>query len=122
MKQETIEKVDELKELVSKLDNQRADFLDNDEGWYMWNGEELDWCEVNIFSGSGWFYYDEVDVKSIYVEDDKLYFDAFWHLYNSKGNCIEDKDMDHIEPESIVQRCEESEFIGTLEFFIELFK
>ncbi len=126
MKQEIIEKIDELKQLVSKLDNQRADFLDEDEGLFMWNGEELDLCDLKIFSGSGWYNDDEVHVESVYVEDDKLYFDAFWNLYNSKGNCINNEDIDHLEPEFIVQRfwdeSQENAFIETLEFLIELIK
>ena len=126
MKQETIEKVDELKELVSKLDNQRADFWDEDEDEYVWNGEELEWYTFEIFTGSAWYYDDEVHVKSVYVEDDKLYFDAFWKAYTCGGNIHDDKIMNYLEPEFVVKRyCNESQekgFIETLEVLIELIK
>lgn len=126
IKKETLEKVDELKELIMKLDNQRVDFYNEDECEYMWNGEELDHCDLNIFNGSSWYYDDEVEVKSIYVENDKLYFDAFWNAYNYKGNNCGDEEMNHLDAEFIVRRyCEESQeqaFIETLEFFISLLK
>ena len=86
MKQENEAKLNELKELVSKLEDQRVDFWDEDECEYMWNGEELEYGDLNIFNGSAWYYDDEVHVTSIYIEDDQLYFDANWDAYNYKGN------------------------------------
>lgn len=123
---EIIEKVDELKELVSKLDNQRADFWDEDEDEYVWNGEELEWYSFEIFRGSAWYYDDEIHVKSVYVEDDKLYFDAFWKAYNYEGNIYDDNIINYLEPEFVVKRywkeSQENAFIETLEFLIESIK
>ena len=126
IEKKTLEKVDELKELIMKLDNQRVDFYNEDEGEYMWNGEEIDHGDLNIFNGSAWYYDDEVHVTSIYVEKDKLYFDANWDAYNYKGNNCGDEVMNHLDAEFIVGRYwEESQqqaFIETLEFFISLLK
>lgn len=126
IKEETLKKVDELKELISKLDNQRVDFWDEEEGEYMWNGEELEASDLNIFNGSAWYYDDEVHVKAIFIEDDQLYFEAFWNAYNYKGNNCGDEIMYHLEPEFVVKRywkeSQEKAFVETLEFFIELIK
>lgn len=127
MKQETIEKLDELKELIMKLDNQRVDFYNEDEGEYMWNGEELDQYEyLQIFSAKNWYYEDVVHIKSIYIEDDNLYFDAHWKAYDYNGNNCDDEDINHLEPEFVLQRfcmeSQESDFNGTLECLIELIK
>lgn len=126
IKNETLEKVDELKELISKLNNQRVDFWDEEECIYMWNGEELDPCDLNIFNGSSWYYYDEVHVTSIYIEDDKLYFDANWDAYNYESDPCGNEIIPHLDVEFIVQRywedSQQTSFIETLEFFIELLK
>ena len=126
IKEETLKKVDELKELISKLDNQRMDFWDEEECEYMWNGEELEPSDLLIFNGSSWYYDDEVHVSSIYVENDKLYFDAKWDAYNYKEDPCGDEMMDHLDAELIVQRyldaSQEKAFVETLEFFIELIK
>ena len=126
IKKETLEKVDELKELISKLDNQRMDFWDEEEREWMWNGEELEYGDLNIFNGAAWYYSDEVHVTSIYIENDKLYFDANWDAYNYKGDNCGDEEMNHLEPEFIVQRyweeSQEDAFVETLEFFISLLK
>lgn len=122
MRQETREKLDELKELISKFDNQRVDFWDADEGEYMWNGEELDKCEyLQIYS------YDEIIIiNSIYIEDDKLYFDTRWKSYDYYGNLINEDDIVHLEPEFVAQRfsgeSQEDYFNQTLECLIELIK
>ena len=126
IKDETKEKINELKELVSKLDNQRVDFWDEEEREYMWNGETIEECDVNIFNGSAWYYDDDIHVKSIFVEDDQLYFEAFWVAYNYKGNPCEDDILHHLEPEFVVERywneSQEKAFVETLEFFISLLK
>jgi len=126
IKEETLKKVDELKELIMKLDNQRVDFYNEEEGEWMWNGEELDYGDLMIFSGCAWYYDDEVHVTSIYVENDKLYFDANWDAYNYKGNNCGDEEMDHLDPEFIVgrfwQESQQDTFIKDLEFFISLLK
>lgn len=126
MKQETREKLDELKELISKLEDQRVDFWDEDECEYMWNGEQLENCDLNIFNGSAWYYDDEVHVTSIYIEDDQLYFDANWDAYNYKGDNCGSEIMDHLEPEFVVQRywkeSQENAFIETLKYFISVLK
>lgn len=126
IKKETLEKVDELKELVSKLDNHRMDFWDEEEGEYMWNGEPIEECDLIIFDGISWYYNDNIHVKSIYIENDKLYFDAFWVAYNYKGNLCDDDILHHLEPEFVVQRfwqdSQQDTFVETLEFFIELLK
>ena len=126
IKKETLEKVDELKELICKLDNKRVDFWDEEECIYMWNGEELEQCDLNIFNGSSWHYSDEVNVASIYVENDKLYFDANWNSYNYQGDPCGDEKMNHFDVEFIFQRyweqSQEKAFVETLEFFIELIK
>lgn len=126
IKNETLEKVDELKELISKFDNQRVDFWDEDECIYMWNGEELEPGDITIFNGSSWYYYDEVHVTAIYVENDKLYFDANWDSYNYEGDPCGNEIIQHFDTEFIFQRyweqSQEKSFVETLEFFIELLK
>lgn len=126
IKEETLKKVDELKELIIKLDNQRVDFYNEEEDEYMWNEEEFEFGDLKIFSGCGFIYDEEVHVTSIYVEDDKLYFDANWYAYNHKGDICRDDTLDHLDAEFIVERywdeSQENAFIETLEFFIELLK
>lgn len=126
IKDETKEKINELKELVSKLEGQKAVFWDEDEYEWMWNGEQLEAGDLNIFNGSGWYYDDDIHVKSIFIEDDQLYFEAFWNAYNYKGNPCEDEFLHHLEPEFVVERywedSQQQAFIETLEFFIGLIK
>ena len=126
IKEETLKKVDELKELISTFEDQRVDFWDEDECDYMWNGEEFEFGDLKIFSGCGFIYDEEVHVTSIYIKDDQLYFDANWYAYNHKGDICRDDTLDHLKPEFIVQRyweeSQENAFIESLEFFISLLK
>ena len=126
MKQETREKLDELKELVSTLDNQRADFWDEDADEFIWDGEEIEsWC-FKIFTGNSWDDYEEVSVTSIYVEDDQLYFNLFRQAFTFKGNTRGSEEIDHFEPEFVLDRfweeSQEDTFIDDLGFFISLIK
>ena len=118
MKQENEAKLNELKELVSKLEDQRVDFWNKDEHEWMWNGETLEPDEdLLLFYSLGWVFHEEVYVKSIYIEEDKLYFDIIWN-----GN-DDSKEMDHIEPEFARKRIgNEDDFIKVIEHLIEILK
>ena len=125
MKQENEAKLNELKELVSKLEDQRADFWNEDEHECMWNGEMLEpYEELLIFHSFGWEVDEEVYVKSIYIEEDKLYFDINWVTLRSEtGDALDAKTMDHIEPEFVIERTgNEVDLIEAIEHFIEILK
>ena len=119
------EKANELKELVSQLEDQRVDF-EEDEEYVYYNDVVMETSDLRIYEGSNWNYDDELYVSSIFVEDDKLYFDANWDAYNYKGDNCGDEEMNHLEPEFIVQRyweeSQEKAFVDTLDFFISLLK
>lgn len=118
MKQENEAILNELKELVSKLEGQRADFWNEDEHEWMWNGEILEPDEdLWLFQSFGLVYYEEVSIRSIYIEEDKLYFDINWN-----GN-DDSKVMDHIEPEFAIERTKnEDDIIEAIEHLIEILK
>ena len=125
MKQENEAILNELKELVSKLEDQRADFWDEDEHEWMWNGETLfPYEDLLLFHSFGWVFDEEVYIKSIYIEEDKLYFDANWvSLWSDTGNGHDDKEIDHIEPELALEKIgNEDDFIEVIEHFIEILK
>ena len=125
MKQDNEAKLNELKELVSKLEDQRADFWNKDEHEWMWNGETLEPDEdLLLFYSLGWVFHEEVYVKSIYIEEDKLYFDINWVTLRSEtGDALDAKTMDHIEPEFVIERTgNEVDLIEAIEHFIEILK
>ena len=124
MKQENEAKLNELKELVSKLEDQRVDFWNEDEHEWMWNGETLEPDEdLLLFYSLGWEFAEEVYVKSIYIEEDKLYFDIIWNSRLFNGTEYDSKNIDHIEPEHAIDRTRnEDDFIEVIEHFIEILK
>ena len=125
MKQENEAKLNELKELVSKLEGQRADFRNEDEYEWMWNGEILEpYDELLLFESFGWVYDEEVYIRSIYIEEDKLYFDVNWvYLCSETGDGLDGEKMDHIEPEFARKRIgNEDDFIKVIEHLIEILK
>ena len=124
MKQENEAKLNELKELVSKLEDQRVDFWNEDEHEWMWNGETLEPDEdLLLFYSLGWEFAEEVYIKSIYIEEDKLYFDIIWNSRLFNGTEYDSKNIDHIEPEHAVDRMrKEDDFIKVIEHLIEILK
>jgi hypothetical protein len=84
----------------------------------MWNGETLEPDEdLLLFQSFGLVYYEEVSIRSIYIEEDKLYFDINWN-----GNA-DSKVMDHIEPEFAIERTKnEDDIIEAIEHLIEILK
>ena len=140
------EKADELKELVSQLEDQRVDFerREDDESIYgcfyytQLFGNEI-WLErpsVRIYYGHNWYGGDEVVVRSIFVEEDKLYFDAVWYLEPEWLNppCSRDGEGDdnYVEELSYIDMKllktntsmpeHEAYLLEQLEFFISLLK
>ena len=124
MKQENEAKLNELKELVSKLEDQRVDFWNKDEHEWMWNGETLEPDEdLLLFYSLGWEFGEDVYIKSIYLEEDKLYFDIIWNSRLFNGTEYDSKNIDHIEPEHAIDRTRnEDDFIEVIEHFIEILK
>ena len=124
MKQENEAKLNELKELVSKLEDQRVDFWNKDEHEWMWNGETLEPDEdLLLFYSLGWEFGEDVYIKSIYLEEDKLYFDIIWNSRLFNGTEHDSKNIDHIEPEHAIERMrKEDDFIKVIEHLIEILK
>lgn len=127
------EKADELKELVSQLEDQRVDFeeREDDESYYgcyyytQLFGKEicLERPEARIYYGHNWYGGDEVVVRSVFVEEDELYFDAVWY-YEGLGDRVEE--MRYIGMDLLVENSampeHEAYLLEQLEFFISLFK
>ena len=121
------EKANELKELVSQLEDQRVDFECEEGGLYYYNEEEIDVADLRIYEGSNWFHNDELLVQSIYVEDDELYFDAHWTCWQTTNwDVSDDFDIDHITMELLKDRSSycvhEAYLLEQLDFFISLLK
>ena len=127
------EKANELKELVSQVEDQRVDFeeREDDESYYgcyyytQLFGKEicLERPEARIYYGHNWFGGDEVVVRSIFVEEDELYFDAVWY-FEGRDDSVEEMghiDMRLLRINSFLPE-HEAYLLEQLEFFISLFK
>jgi hypothetical protein len=141
------EKANELKELVSQLEDQRVDFEEREDeesyyGCYYYTqlfGKEiyLERPQVRIYYGHNWYGGDEVVVRSILVKEDELYFDAGWYLEpdwlsppcgrdgGNNSNCVEEN-MGYIGMRVLIENSSmpehEAYLLEQLEFFISLFK
>ena len=123
------EKANELKELVSQLEDQRVDFKEDEEcaGVYAWyNDEVFETSELKIYEGSNWNYDDELIVSSIFVEDDKLYFAADYCCYTHKGSWDDGNHYNYIPMEFLKHRTSccgnEAYLLENLKFFISILK
>ena len=120
------EKANELKELVSQLEDQRVDFECEEGGLYYYNEEEIDVADLRISEGSNWFYNDELLVQSIYVEDDELYFDVYWTCWTSNGSVSDGFEIDHLTMGLLKERSSycghEAYLLETLKYFISVLK
>ena len=123
------EKANELKELVSQLEDQRVDFEEDEEygdvyAWY--NDEVFETSELKIYEGSNWNYDDELCVSSIFVEDDKLYFAADYCCYTYNGSYSDGKHLDYIPMELLKHRSSycgnEAYLLKNLKFYISILK
>ena len=62
-------------------------------------------------------------VKSIYVEDDKLYFDGSWMAWNYKGNVCGKEEFDHISVRLLENRTQNDKLLAEqLQFFVDILK
>ena len=113
----------ELKGLLANYPNNRVDFESDFDGCY-WNDEEYDRSEFAIYYGSSWHYDDELLVKSIYVEDDKLYFACSWMAWNYKGNVCGEEEFDHVRVDLLYNRNQDDpKFLAQqLQFFVDILK
>ena len=123
------EKIDELfnelKSLLANYPNNRVDFEFDEYGTCCWNGEEFEPCYFIIYYGSDVYDEEKMSVTSIYVEDDKLYFDCIWTAFDvtTGDECGWDV-RDHVEADFLYSRSQDSQDIKTLiealEFFIDI--
>lgn len=120
------EKANELKELVSQLEDQRVDFEEDEENVYAWyNDVVFETSELKIYEGSNWYHFDELYVSSIFVEDDKLYFAADYCCYTYKS-WSHGKHLDYIPMELLKHRSSycgnEAYLLKKLKFCISILK
>ena len=116
------EKANELKELVSQLEDQRVDFEEDEEcgDVYVWyNDVVFETSELKIYQGSNWYYDDELYVSSIFVKDDQLYFAADYCCYTSDGSWSDGKHLDYITMELLKRR---SSYCGNEAYLLETLK
>ena len=113
----------ELKSLLANYPNNRVDFEFDEDDVYYCGDEEYERNEFIIYCGASWYYDDEVVVKSIYVEDDKLYFDGSWMAWNYIGNVCGKEEFDHISVELLCNRNQHDKFLAEqLKFFVDILK
>jgi hypothetical protein len=120
------EKANELKELVSQVEDQRVDFEEDENGEYCYNDIYIETPDLRIYEGSNWFHDDELLVQSIYVEDDELYFDANWTRWTSNGSVSDGDEIDHITMGLLKERssygAHEAYLLETLKYIISVLK
>lgn len=114
----------ELKSLLANYPNNRVDFEFDEDDVYYCGDEEYERNEFAIYYGSSWYYDDELIVKSIYVEDDKLYFDGTWTAWNYKGNVCGGEEFDHVWVDLLYNRTgRDTKFLAEkLQFFVDILK
>ncbi len=119
------EKANELKELVSQLEDQRVDF-EEDEDYVYYNDVVMETSDLRIYEGSNWYHFDELYVSSIFVEDDKLYFAADYCCYTYNGSYSDGKHLDYIPMELLKHRSSycgnEAYLLKNLKFYISILK
>ncbi len=119
------EKANELKELVSQLEDQRVDF-EEDEEYVYYNDVVMETSDLRIYEGSNWYHFDELYVSSIFVEDDKLYFAADYCCYTYNGSYSDGKHLDYIPMELLKHRSSycgnEAYLLKNLKFYISILK
>ena len=119
------EKANELKELVSQLEDQRVDF-EEDEEYVYYNDVVMETSDLRIYEGSNWYHFDELYVSSIFVEDDKLYFAADYCCYTHKGSWDDGNHYNYIPMEFLKHRTSccgnEAYLLENLKFFISILK
>lgn len=115
---------DELKSLLANYPNNRVDFEFTEDDGVCWDGEEYEPNEFAIYYGSSWYHDDELIIKSIYVEDDELYFDGSWMAWNHKGNVCGEEEFDHIWVDLLFGRSSENTdfLVKQLQFFVDIIK
>ena len=119
------EKANELKELVSQLEEQRVEF-EEDEEYVYYNDVVMETSDLRIYEGSNWYHFDELYVSSIFVEDDKLYFAADYCCYTYNGSYSDGKHLDYIPMELLKHRSSycgnEAYLLKNLKFYISILK
>ena len=134
IKAQIYEKADELKELVSQLEDQVVDFeeREDDESYYgcyyyiQLFGKEiyLERPQARIYYGHNWYGFDEVVVRSIFVEEDELYFDAVWYCESLGDDRVEE--MRYIDMRLLMENTampeHEAYLLEQFELFISLLK
>lgn len=88
------------------------------------DGEEYERRDFGIYYGASWYVDDELLVNSIYVEDDKLYFDSTWTAWAYNGNQCGYEEFDHVWVDLLYNRnLNNTKFLAQrLEFFVDILK
>lgn len=114
----------ELKSLLANCPNNRVDFELDEDNVYYCDGEEYERLDFVIYCGASWYVDDELQVNSIYVEDDKLYFDGTWTAWGYNGNQCGCEEFDHVWVDLLYNRnLNNTKFLAQrLEFFVDILK